>query len=155
MFGALGDGPAYQLGTSSGSSQQNIAHINVQQRLLDVNAANAPTDTYFTDRYMNEWGDAINFDGEDAGRVLPGAARGFPWGALAGSAGVRFSSAWLPAGTRRHAQTMVAPRQNRGLMTMETPRTHPRMPRNPLELSASLIPGAMVRRGIEPPEKAM
>ena len=51
MFGALGDGPAYQLGTSSGSSQQNIAHINVQQRLLDVNAANAPTDTYFTDRY--------------------------------------------------------------------------------------------------------
>ena len=42
MFGALGDGPAYQLGTSSGSSQQNIAHINVQQRLLDVNAVQRP-----------------------------------------------------------------------------------------------------------------
>src|SRR4030095_7552558 len=51
MFGPLGDGPAYQLGTSSGSSQQNLAHINVQQRMLEGNAANAPTDTYFTDRY--------------------------------------------------------------------------------------------------------
>src|SRR4030095_6372522 len=51
MFGPLGDGPAYQLGTSSGSSQQNLAHINVQQRMLDKNAADAPTDTYFTDRY--------------------------------------------------------------------------------------------------------
>jgi cyclase len=51
MFGALGEGPAYQLGTSSGSSQQNLAHVNVQQRLLDLDAANAPTDTYFTDRY--------------------------------------------------------------------------------------------------------
>ena len=51
MFGALGDGPAYQLGTSSGSSQQNLAHINVQQRMLVANAANAPTDTYFSDKY--------------------------------------------------------------------------------------------------------
>jgi glyoxylase-like metal-dependent hydrolase (beta-lactamase superfamily II) len=51
MFGPLGDGPAYQLGTSSGSSQQNLAHINVQQRMLESNAANAPTDTYFTDKY--------------------------------------------------------------------------------------------------------
>jgi glyoxylase-like metal-dependent hydrolase (beta-lactamase superfamily II) len=51
MFGALGDGPAYQLGTSSGSSQQNLAHVNVQQRLLKANPDNAPTDTYFTDRY--------------------------------------------------------------------------------------------------------
>jgi glyoxylase-like metal-dependent hydrolase (beta-lactamase superfamily II) len=51
MFGPLGDGPAYQLGTSSGSSQQNLAHVNVQQRLLDSNPANAPTDTYFTDKY--------------------------------------------------------------------------------------------------------
>ena len=31
MFGALGDGAAYQLGTSSGSSQQILAHVNVQQ----------------------------------------------------------------------------------------------------------------------------
>ena len=51
MFGPLGDGPAYQLGTSSGSSQQNLAHINVQQRMLEANAANAPTDTYFADKY--------------------------------------------------------------------------------------------------------
>ena len=51
MFGALGDGPAYQLGTSSGSSQQNLAHVNVQQRMLEGNAANAPTDTYFADKY--------------------------------------------------------------------------------------------------------
>jgi len=51
MFGPLGDGPAYQLGTSSGSSQQNLAHVNVQQRLLDASPANAPTDTYFTDKY--------------------------------------------------------------------------------------------------------
>jgi glyoxylase-like metal-dependent hydrolase (beta-lactamase superfamily II) len=51
MFGPLGAGPAYQLGTSSGSSQQVFAHVNTQQRLLDANAANAPTDTYFTDRY--------------------------------------------------------------------------------------------------------
>jgi cyclase len=51
MFGPLGDGPAYQLGTSSGSSQQNLAHVNVQQRMLEANAANAPTDTYFADRY--------------------------------------------------------------------------------------------------------
>jgi glyoxylase-like metal-dependent hydrolase (beta-lactamase superfamily II) len=51
MFGALGEGPAYQLGTSSGSSQQNLAHINVQQRMLEADAANAPTDTYFTDKY--------------------------------------------------------------------------------------------------------
>jgi maltooligosyltrehalose trehalohydrolase len=26
-------------------------------------------DAYFTDRYVNEWGDAINFDGKDAGPV--------------------------------------------------------------------------------------
>jgi len=51
MFGPLGDGPAYQLGTSSGSSQQNLAHINVQQRMLEADATNAPTDTYFTDKY--------------------------------------------------------------------------------------------------------
>ena len=51
MFGALGAGPAYQRGTSSGSSQQVFAHVNVQQRMLDANAADAPTDTYFTDRY--------------------------------------------------------------------------------------------------------
>jgi len=51
MFGALGAGPAYQLGTSSGSSQQVFAHVNVQQRMLDGKALNAPTDTYFTDRY--------------------------------------------------------------------------------------------------------
>ena len=51
MFGPLGDGPAYQLGTSSGSSQQNLAHVNVQQRMLDSSPANAPTDTYFTDKY--------------------------------------------------------------------------------------------------------
>jgi len=51
MFGALGEGPAYQRGTSSGSSQQIFAHVNVQQRMLDANATDAPTDTYFTDRY--------------------------------------------------------------------------------------------------------
>ena len=51
MFGALGEGPAFQRGTSSGSSQQIFAHVNVQQRMLDGNAADAPTDTYFTDRY--------------------------------------------------------------------------------------------------------
>jgi glyoxylase-like metal-dependent hydrolase (beta-lactamase superfamily II) len=51
MFGPLGDGPAYQLGTSSGSSQQNLAHVNVQQRMLAANAANAPTDTFFADKY--------------------------------------------------------------------------------------------------------
>jgi glyoxylase-like metal-dependent hydrolase (beta-lactamase superfamily II) len=51
MFGPLGAGPAYQLGTSSGSSQQVFAHVNTQQRLLDANAANAATDTYFIDRY--------------------------------------------------------------------------------------------------------
>ena len=51
MFGALGEGAAFQRGTSSGSSQQIFAHVNVQQRMLDGNAVNAPTDTYFTDRY--------------------------------------------------------------------------------------------------------
>lgn len=51
MFGPLGDGPAYQLGTSSGSSQQVFAHINVQQRMLETAVADAPSDTYFTDRY--------------------------------------------------------------------------------------------------------
>jgi cyclase len=51
LFGPLGDGPAYQLGTSSGSSQQNLAHVNVQQRMLDANADNAPTDTYLADKY--------------------------------------------------------------------------------------------------------
>jgi cyclase len=50
-FGPLGDGPAYQLGTSSGSSQQNLSHVNVQQRMLKIDAANAPTDTFFTNRY--------------------------------------------------------------------------------------------------------
>ena len=51
MFGALGDGAAYQLGTSSGSSQQILAHVNVQRRMLDVKSADAPTDTYFIDKY--------------------------------------------------------------------------------------------------------
>ena len=51
MFGALGDGAAYQLGTSSGSSQQILAHVNVQNRMLEAKAADAPTDTYFTDKY--------------------------------------------------------------------------------------------------------
>jgi cyclase len=51
MFGALGEGAAYQLGTSSGSSQQIVAHANVQRRMLDLKSADAPTDTYFTDKY--------------------------------------------------------------------------------------------------------
>jgi cyclase len=51
MFGPLGDGAAYQLGTSSGSSQQIFAHVNVQRRMLDAKLIDAPTDTYFTDKY--------------------------------------------------------------------------------------------------------
>jgi glyoxylase-like metal-dependent hydrolase (beta-lactamase superfamily II) len=51
MFAALGEGPAYQLGLSSGSSQQIFAHVNVQRRMLDAKSADAPTDTYFIDKY--------------------------------------------------------------------------------------------------------
>jgi glyoxylase-like metal-dependent hydrolase (beta-lactamase superfamily II) len=51
MFGALGEGAAYQRGTSSGSSQQILGHVNVQRRMLDLKMMDAPTDTYFTDRY--------------------------------------------------------------------------------------------------------
>ena len=35
----------------------------------DGNYLKAFSPAYFTDRYVNEWGDAINFDGPDAGPV--------------------------------------------------------------------------------------
>src|SRR5205807_9022458 len=52
MFGALGEGDAYQLPLSSGSSQQIFAHVNIQERMLKAKAEDlAPTDTYFSDKY--------------------------------------------------------------------------------------------------------
>jgi glyoxylase-like metal-dependent hydrolase (beta-lactamase superfamily II) len=52
MFGALGEGLAYQSQVSSGSSQQILAHLKVQERMLDANKQDlAPTDTYFTEKY--------------------------------------------------------------------------------------------------------
>src|SRR5688572_17513652 len=51
MFGPLGEGAAFQLALSSGSSQQIFSHVNVQQRLLTANPQLAPSDTYFTKKY--------------------------------------------------------------------------------------------------------
>jgi glyoxylase-like metal-dependent hydrolase (beta-lactamase superfamily II) len=52
MFGALGEGAAYQAQLSSGSSQQIFAHLKVQERMLDTKMQDlAPTDTYFTEKY--------------------------------------------------------------------------------------------------------
>ena len=52
MFGALGEGAAYQSQTASGSSQQIFAHVKVQERMLQAKLQDlAPTDTYFTEKY--------------------------------------------------------------------------------------------------------
>ena len=56
----------------------DAAHANGIAVILDVvynhlgpvgNYLRAFSPAYFTDRYVNEWGDAINFDGDDAGPV--------------------------------------------------------------------------------------
>src|SRR6266567_3742403 len=51
MFGALGEGAAYQSALASGSSQQILAHLKVQERMLQAKMQDlAPTDTYFTEK---------------------------------------------------------------------------------------------------------